>query len=597
PATAYLNTNGTGAVPFLSHPNDLMNPGRSVPSNSGTETTRQFISDLDAKILADAYGYTVVLPSSLNNAYVSLDEQTGTLLVQVQPNAQVDSLSIHESFGSIITNVNGHFEVVPGHLVQRIVIAGNRGADTVSVTGNHPVTGLPLQALRLDAQYVVSSNQDLADAGAATRDFYVDHSTTIPGLQVSLRSAMLDALAPVASSPITSSYIYVPRGAYTLTLPTVNSDDGANEGDLDVTSGNNVTILGSGPGATIINGGEGATINERVFDVRGGGQLNLERLTITGGASPTVGEYGGGIRISANSAAQLDQVVVTHNSASSGAGGIFNGGYLSIANSVIANNTVTQTVAAGAPVWHTGGMNSAGTLVLSKSIVANNTALNTNTLGHDIIASTPMSGLGYNRIESAHSDVITAFNNASGSPGGVGNHFGAVGAGRIVTSLADAWYGDARAMTLRNAIHEANLSTTVDDEIWLPGWRFMLTRGRLVNSLGQYAADTSGLVNGDIDVADTLTLRGVNSSTAIGMLSSQTADRVFELLGDYNNDGYVNGTDFVLWQQTLGSTTDFRADGNDDGLVDSTDYTVWSNHIGNSLVLVGLSGYNGTLLT
>lgn len=44
------------------HPNDLMNAGRTV----GPPATRQLISDLDAMILADAYGYQITLPSQLN---------------------------------------------------------------------------------------------------------------------------------------------------------------------------------------------------------------------------------------------------------------------------------------------------------------------------------------------------------------------------------------------------------------------------------------------------------------------------------------------------------------------------------------------------
>ncbi len=44
------------------HPNDLMNPGRTV----GPPATRQLISDLNAQILADAYGYQITLPSQLN---------------------------------------------------------------------------------------------------------------------------------------------------------------------------------------------------------------------------------------------------------------------------------------------------------------------------------------------------------------------------------------------------------------------------------------------------------------------------------------------------------------------------------------------------
>jgi hypothetical protein len=48
---------------------DLMNAGRTV----GPPATRQLITDLNAMILADAYGYTVALPSTLAAAFVVSD--------------------------------------------------------------------------------------------------------------------------------------------------------------------------------------------------------------------------------------------------------------------------------------------------------------------------------------------------------------------------------------------------------------------------------------------------------------------------------------------------------------------------------------------
>ena len=47
--------------------------------------------------------------------------------------------------------------------------------------------------------------------------------------------------------------------------------------------------------------------------------------------------------------------------------------------------------------------------------------------------------------------------------------------------------------------------------------------------------------------------------------------------GDYNFDGQVDATDFTIWRNSLGSTTEVAADGNGDGLVDLLDYTIWQN--------------------
>jgi hypothetical protein len=56
------------------------------------------------------------------------------------------------------------------------------------------------------------------------------------------------------------------------------------------------------------------------------------------------------------------------------------------------------------------------------------------------------------------------------------------------------------------------------------------------------------------------------------------------LVGDFNNDGFVNAADYTVWRDTLGSTTDFRADADNDGDIDGpgvgTDYEFWVNNYG-----------------
>ena len=49
---------------------------------------------------------------------------------------------------------------------------------------------------------------------------------------------------------------------------------------------------------------------------------------------------------------------------------------------------------------------------------------------------------------------------------------------------------------------------------------------------------------------------------------------------DYNRNGAVDAGDYVLWRETLGSTTDPRADGDGDGTVDQDDYILWRRHFG-----------------
>jgi uncharacterized protein (DUF2141 family) len=51
--------------------------------------------------------------------------------------------------------------------------------------------------------------------------------------------------------------------------------------------------------------------------------------------------------------------------------------------------------------------------------------------------------------------------------------------------------------------------------------------------------------------------------------------------GDFNGDGAVNGSDFVLWQRGYGSTgIDLAADANGDGRVDTDDLNIWQTNFG-----------------
>jgi hypothetical protein len=57
---------------------------------------------------------------------------------------------------------------------------------------------------------------------------------------------------------------------------------------------------------------------------------------------------------------------------------------------------------------------------------------------------------------------------------------------------------------------------------------------------------------------------------------------VTSLPGDYNNDGRIDGHDFIVWQQEMGSLTNLSADGNHDGVVNSIDYALWRDNVGAS---------------
>ncbi len=57
------------------------------------------------------------------------------------------------------------------------------------------------------------------------------------------------------------------------------------------------------------------------------------------------------------------------------------------------------------------------------------------------------------------------------------------------------------------------------------------------------------------------------------------------LLSDYNDNGVVDAPDYVLWRDTLGSTSNLTADGDRNGKIDAGDYDIWranfAAHLGN----------------
>ena len=56
------------------------------------------------------------------------------------------------------------------------------------------------------------------------------------------------------------------------------------------------------------------------------------------------------------------------------------------------------------------------------------------------------------------------------------------------------------------------------------------------------------------------------------------------LPGDYNNDGFVDAADYVVWRGSVGEIgAMLLADGDSNGIVDLVDYGVWRANFGRSL--------------
>jgi hypothetical protein len=584
---------GMGGLHFYEfvHDNELMNPGRTIPGGNGNappnETTRQFISDLDVKVLADAYGYSVFLPSTINTSHVTLDSQTGTLLIQggVTSNGSSTNETIYvETVSSNIRvqlkdSSNNAFatEFVPSALVKQIVISGNGGND--GTTYVDPA----LATLRKDVQWVVSSNQDAVDAGSLT-DGFVDLDSSVPGRQIGLRAAIQNTNGTSGGS------IYVPRGQYRLTRTGATGDS---LGDLDISKSTN--IIGTGAGDTIIDAGGDTGIGDRVFEVNASGSsvtLTLDSLTVTGGRAPanlSTGEmHGGGIFVRNGATLDLRNSAVVDNKTTNASEGIGGGIFFEpfaghfITGSVITNNHSANFTGG----VFLGGTSSGTSVLVTNSIIAGNTAAQAGSVDVGVQTGRSFTSGGKNRLGNAAAGFVH-------DPQGNGDIIGTPN--YIVTGIADTFNhaNDGVVRSLREAIESAN-TTAGAAEIWLPAWSFWLTRERPTGP--QYTTDMKAEF-GDLDIGydgvtsvpdGSLTLRGVSNYSKVGWRPGAIADKVFELLGDYNSNTTVDTGDYVVWRNA-DPIDDPIADGNDDGTVDAADKTVRDNNYGNYFVREGVA--------
>jgi VCBS repeat-containing protein/predicted outer membrane repeat protein len=245
--------------------------------------------------------------------------------------------------------------------------------------------------------------------------------------RISLREAIL-----AANANADVDEIILAAGEYRIQI--TGRDDTGLGGDFDIAEG--VTIRGAGSGTTIINGGS----IDRIFDLRGSADATVIGVTITGGNTT---EDGGGLRVSKNAVLTLSQAVVSGNSTTRKAGGLFNDGTATLTNvSIVGNNSGSDG----------GGINNSGGLELTNVTIAGNTANRGGGLHHDGAGST---------LEMT--SVTVSGNTATTQGGGIyagrdasllnvtiaNNEAGAAGAGILVHSSASSF-------TIRNTLLSGN---------------------------------------------------------------------------------------------------------------------------------------------
>jgi predicted outer membrane repeat protein len=414
--------------------------------------------------------------------------------------------------------------------------------------------------------FVNGVNGDFINPTGNTVDYVV--TSAVDEVDSSNNALALSLRETIQAANVAGGTIWLPAWRHRLTRTGTES---GTTNDLDIA--NDVTIVGVGPGLTVLDasglGSDVATGNDRIFDVSSAGELDLSRVTLTGGAA--TGGTGGAIFVSDGEMTVTDAAFVGNSAASGGAIRVAGTtSQVTILRSAFVNNTATN---AGAAIYH-GDQNS--TVQIGESVFARNGGSSllhrqngTVNLGNNVTDNTQL-----------------GFFNAQ-----AGDHFGTPD--YVVTSVADTYnhVDNALNVSTREAVDLANESLAAD-EIWLPAWDFILTRDRVTYGGGS-ATDTS-VGYGDLDIGrdaatdpgGSVTIRGVNGSTSVAWAAGLPNDKVFELLGDYNDDGSVNTDDGVV----LGKNVP-EADGDDDGnyFNDPDDDDIYDWNFNAVLTLAGVS--------
>jgi hypothetical protein len=117
------------------HPDDLLNDGRTVASDNNR---RQLINDLHARILHEAYGYTVAMPSKMNTFYVNFNIVTGVTTIGGMPAGSNDIVTAVFTSPNMVyevyQDVNHHYTelVQASNVAHTLIINTGDGADQVS---------------------------------------------------------------------------------------------------------------------------------------------------------------------------------------------------------------------------------------------------------------------------------------------------------------------------------------------------------------------------------------------------------------------------------------------------------------------------------
>jgi hypothetical protein len=124
---------------------------------------------------------------------------------------------------------------------------------------------------------------------------------------------------------------------------------------------------------------------------------------------------------------------------------------------------------------------------------------------------------------------------------------------------------------------------------YIPGPDDLLS---VLNAAGGLAGAFSNVATGQrLSTIDGLGSFLVHYGIGSAMDPNRIILAAFELAGDYNNSGFVDAADYVVWRNTLGQVdASLPADGNGNGTVDAGDYDLWRANFGKSAAGLGATG-------
>lgn len=197
-------------------------------------------------------------------------------------------------------------------------------------------------------------------------------SVSTDGGEGSLRDAILQANASEAGNFVITFASGIDP---TLSIAASGDENGAANGDLDITKTNGVVSIVGNSGGTIIDGGD----LDRVFDLRPGSSTYFTNLTITGGET-TESDHGAGLRILGANAIFKDVDITGNDSIRGGDGNL--GGAIYMTSSGVRSSRVFMdggSVAGNNAESNGGGIYMAGTNVGESILYLDGTRIDGNT--------------------------------------------------------------------------------------------------------------------------------------------------------------------------------------------------------------------------